>query len=492
MNTVNSIISFFQKSKLEMASKSLFFVVTLGIGIVIFLLNPSLGLAVAFLFMVAMIFYYQVATHHPLRWFIISVFLTGVISPTALSTLLFRKGSFKVFFSFIGGVSLGAVILTIWILMGFCVAFYKPSILLRIVKKNPLHPLFLLYAGVSISFAPHIGEAVQAFGRLLAPYFLLLLFYFYLTEEVGAGENDIYPYYNRIGICILISGPILAISGLNKAVILDPTRGLRYTGLFLTTPNAYIAVCAFFTIYFLSQNVCSQRKRRNLILAALFTITCILTRARTGLAAFFAALSVWVILSRTKAVTKVVSISIIVCIAILLTQTGIGRSFVYSKGISFKVAIKGVLREPANWHKYIFSSGRDTLWKLVWNQAFVGNELFGSGAGASTYYTLKHEAGAGVVHGEYVRLLSEYGIVGTAIYLGAMMVWVLLAFQSTSDFERMIIVPMFVYLLVNMIAENILDYISQFWLYLVSMIAIGLSRSVPEKNSMLYIKRNDI
>jgi O-antigen ligase len=64
---------------------------------------------------------------------------------------------------------------------------------------------------------------------------------------------------------------------------------------------------------------------------------------------------------------------------------------------------------------YTFSAtGRTELWSLTWHQ-FEESPWIGQGAGASEEY-LTALGGASHPHNDYLRLLFDYGIVGTALW----------------------------------------------------------------------------
>ena len=241
----------------EKTGEAIVVIVVISIAI-LFNISPFLAIGTGIIFLLFIIVRYH------LNLLIASILVTGIISPTAISQI-FLGHSFKPLFSFVGGISIGAAFWGMWILASVLVALRGPGTFFRLVKKNPLHPLFLLYAGSSILFAPDKGEGIQALGRLLVPYSLLIIFYFYLTNEMERKEKEIHTYYDWIAFSIIITGPILFLFGLNPGIKSDAVNKMRYTGIFGVTTNAYIAVCAFFVIYYLTCNIYIQRKR-NLML----------------------------------------------------------------------------------------------------------------------------------------------------------------------------------------------------------------------------------
>ena len=80
----------------------------------------------------------------------------------------------------------------------------------------------------------------------------------------------------------------------------------------------------------------------------------------------------------------------------------------------------------------IDSSGRFSLWERVLNKFFWPNPLIGSGLGSTQQWLYASDERVKVEHSEYVRLLSDVGIIGLGLYLTALLTTMALTWRAYS------------------------------------------------------------
>lgn len=139
--------------------------------------------------------------------------------------------------------------------------------------------------------------------------------------------------------------------------------------------------------------------------------------------------------------------------------------------------------------------GRKQLWTITWRQ-FKQSPVFGSGAGASVnLITVLVPTGADQPHNDYLRLLADYGLLGTGLWgLGVILIlgrltriWVKAdaAGDADSRFYLWALLAL-IAILANMITDNPLVYLYvQGPLALIVGLALGRAADSPWQNAAM-------
>ena len=161
----------------------------------------------------------------------------------------------------------------------------------------------------------------------------------------------------------------------------------------------------------------------------------------------------------------------------ILNQRFRERMFYGAEGSS----VDAVLNDPFAAMQHIHGSGRFDAWDIVLNKFFLPNPFIGSGIGATQHYFYSQIGGGiGVIHSEYVRLLSEVGLLGLGLFLVMILVYLtqlINTFRSSSNAEtkKYVLAGIggVVAYVVFMATDNAFDYVNQFGIYVFSMVAMG-------------------
>jgi O-antigen ligase len=168
----------------------------------------------------------------------------------------------------------------------------------------------------------------------------------------------------------------------------------------------------------------TRGQARYLFLCLICSVWMVLTITRIAfLAALVALFAVGVVSAVLTRQTRVLLGAVIaaVVIAIPFAPIVLERSlgFVPTPG-----ELLGLLQSPRLLIMSMNWEGRDFFWAIVFN-AWLTSPVLGLGLGASSFVLRLHfpAMSSPVVHNDYLRLLSEAGIVGVVLFTGALAAW---------------------------------------------------------------------
>ena len=159
-------------------------------------------------------------------------------------------------------------------------------------------------------------------------------------------------------------------------------------------------------------------KKRYLWLAIYLCISTVLMQNRTGIMATGIGISVFVLLYYRKSlsVPSLLGVYFLIMSALLL-MPGMSSHMFYNPD---DANIQQIISSPTSIDiSNINSSGRFDMWKYLMDTFFWPRPLFGSGLGASQLFLTSYPYLFGVnhPHSDYVRLLSDTGLIGLTLYL---------------------------------------------------------------------------
>jgi O-antigen ligase len=140
--------------------------------------------------------------------------------------------------------------------------------------------------------------------------------------------------------------------------------------------------------------------------------------------------------------------------------------------------------------------GRQVIWPLAL-KAFSTSPLVGIGLGGSTGILMTTYGGAmgGVIHNEYLRLLVDTGVIGTALFALAVLVWggAMIAVGRKGDKQaREFALPAFAGILawaVLSVTDNVFDYYAPFTQYIGFLCAGALACGELPEGSEVSVER---
>ena len=329
-------------------------------------------------------------------------------------------GGFKAMISAEGGLDLNGVrLIALVVGLGLVVAMDERARAELVGPRCRLYLLFLLYAGASIAVSVSVVDGLRQWFKMA---YLLLLFVTVVVLPRSPRTLE------RLADVMLAGGALLAwvvnpLMVLLGNYVLDGGR-LRITVLAAhQNPESFY----FLVIILLAvSRYAVRRQPRYLVLTAACFVWIFLAMVRIALAAtVFSAFAVGLtgaIAARNRRVVLGTLLTSGVLVALLLPGALI-RSFGYipSPGELF-----ALVRHPdlVFISKHIGMEGREFYWPVVFG-LFLQHPLLGTGLGTSRGVLLQlfPASWSGAVHNEYLRLLSETGLLGFGLFAAAVLGW---------------------------------------------------------------------
>jgi O-antigen ligase len=138
-----------------------------------------------------------------------------------------------------------------------------------------------------------------------------------------------------------------------------------------------------------------------------------------------------------------------------------------------------LLDDPMGALSKVNLSGRSNLWDSALNRFFLPHPIAGSGLGSTQDYFYT-QAGRGVVHSEYVRLLCEVGLIGISLFAMAAVayIWMMGRYVARSQTTQQRAFALagagsVVAYLIYCATDNAFDYVSQFGIYVFGLVAMA-------------------
>lgn len=352
-----------------------------------------------------------------------------VIGPADLS---FITGGFKSMLERLGGLDMNGIRL-----VGMTAALSLVVLSERKVGRQVFRPSAIFYvllvafcaATLAISPSPIDG------ARLLLKIAYPLLVFLVITGLAPDRER-----LDRLMDAVLIGAALLC-------VIINPlyvTFGdferniggwLRLQGVGAhQNPFAFYLIAAILMSFV---RFTTRRQARYLLLCTICAFWMVMTITRIAflamiVALFVAGLVAAVAARQTRVLAAAVAISVL--LAIPFAPPVLARSFGF---VPTPGELMGLLADPEALVTALNWEGRMVFWAVVWN-AFLTSPIFGLGLGGSTFVLRMNfpAFSAPVVHNDYLRLLSEAGLVGVGLFTAAMAAWLVVAVRAARIDDR--------------------------------------------------------
>lgn len=336
------------------------------------------------------------------------------------------------------------------------------------LHRHRWHLFFLLFCVISLLWAPSLEYGARMLAKLSAPFLFLIL----ILVVVSTREQ-----LKRMETLMLISGgSMLVLAGISSVTGFGgPAVGLTIP---FTTPALFSAFLVTISMLFLSRAKQSGMMI-NFLLFFLLATGVIGAFTRITIAALFIASSV-VLFYSARGFKR-----------LILPATGlIGLPALFLFSDRFKnrmfygvkdVGAEALLSDPGQILGHLHGSGRFSAWPLILNKFFYPRPVLGSGLGATqNFFYSQIGGGLGVIHSEYVRLLSEVGIFGLTLFAVAALVYLLRLLNTYrqaphSDAGRYALAALggLVGYLIFMATDNAFDYVNGVGIYVFSLIAMS-------------------
>lgn len=398
-----------------------------------------------------------------------------VLGPADLS---FVTGGFKSLLVGAGGLDMNGIRL-VGVSAGFLVlALFQPTILKAAFgRQGRFYLVFLVWATVTLltSYSPNEGLRL-----------LLKLAYPFLVFSVVMGMVQTREQLDRIVLCVIASGALIAIV-VNPLFVLAGTAAIDVTGVrrvrgFGTHENPFsFYLLIIFLISYVRFITRVQWRYVGLCLLLAFWIALTVTRI-TMAAAFVSVILIALLhaLAEKRYRGLLAGLALIGLLGVVLLPPVLERSlgFVPTPGELFVL-----VRDPAALYEKINWQGRQVLWPIVFG-AFMQDPWTGLGLGSSTVVVRERfpAEAAQVVHNEYLRLATDTGIVGVVLFFLAIAAWLIAVTRSAlagSHAVRELALPAIggiaAWAMIS-ITDNAFDYYSPFTQYVGFLCGAALTR----------------
>jgi hypothetical protein len=364
-------------------------------------------------------------------------------------------------------------------LFGFCLACViaiaaQFDRALRETRYAKWHMVFLGFCLLSLTYASSAAYGLRMIAKLVAPFLFMAVI---LT--VAKSETELQKMRNAIlasGVILLALALMARAAGINS----DPNvsqSGLSGLGPPGMGPPVFSAHMLPVAMVALAMCV-SKPSLQSLGLVMMAAAAIIAALQRTSAAALYLGFSAILFLG-TRGLWRLVlpAAGLVGLPALMLFSEAFRRRMFFGEANP-----QQLIADPTKALQSINGSGRFDLWNIMLRKFFDPHPIVGSGIGSTQDY-LYSLSGSGVVHSEYVRLLCEVGIVGTALFAIAVTSYFLrlasLTRPSNSPSLTLRISALAAFgSLVSYIAyfstDNGIDYVTQFGIYVFALIAVAI------------------
>jgi O-antigen ligase len=339
-----------------------------------------------------------------------------VIGPADLSVM---TGGFKSMFAQFGGLDMNGIRL-----IGVSAALGLVIMADRQILRQVLRPaaafyvLLVLYCAASLTFSPAPLDGARLLLKIAYPLLVFLVIIGLLPDRPALDRLMDAVLIAAAVLCVVVNPLYLAFGGFEREI----GGYIRLRGLGAhQNPFAFYMIAAMLMSFV---RFTTRGQARYLVLCAICGAWMTLTITRIAfLAAVVALLAVGAVSAIVTRQTRVLIAAVIVgaLLAVPFAPLVLERSlgFVPTAG-----ELISLLSNPRALYLSMNWEGREAFWAVVFN-AYRASPVLGLGMGASTSILRLHfpSFAAPVVHNDYLRLLSEAGIIGVLLFTCALAAW---------------------------------------------------------------------
>lgn len=400
--------------------------------------------------------------------------LLALVSPVGLIYLSLAVGALPLTFGDEGPINgaLGKFDLSAFRLLGLWLAacivlVVQGARAVPYLNRVRFHVLFLLFCLAAMAWSPSIDYAMRMFAKLSSTLLFVLLVMTVITTREQLRLMERLIMLSGVGLALLAVG--LLAGGVKVSKV-----GLTVPGVGPALFSALLVVVAVLAV----ASIKYQHHIRNLLIALLSAAAVLAAFTRITIAALFVGCSTVLLIGSRGILRVLLPISALIAFPLLFlfNETFKKRMFFGTRDLT----PDAVLSDPSLLFAHLHTSGRSGAWGMVLGKFFEPSPALGSGLGATQNYYYSQTSGIGVIHSEYVRLLSEVGITGSVLFALAALAYLwrlgrIYRRSRDADTGRYALAAFgaLVAYLVFIATDNGFDYVTGFGIYVFALIGMA-------------------
>ncbi len=298
-----------------------------------------------------------------------------------------------------GGFNLQAIrlmLLEVALLMSLFVCQERPKWGIGTV----MYLIYMLWLIYSLTYCSSIEYGIRYILKYAYPFVIMIAASALVRDE-------------QIFLALCVWARRVAIVGALIGFV--PGIGFLFGGTFwyataLNLNYVTISIMSFALYYFYGKD------KKDLILAILFVLPCILMVHRSGLLAMFAGLAVFMFYKHKWISLPYIIGVLAIGVGIVFYVPAFHDKMFWKETDEKEVTIQD-LREGNIAEDDIRNNGREAIWEMLEYEFYKGHELKGSGIGSCQKFLYDNPAGVKQTHGDYVQMRCDTGQIGFWLYM---------------------------------------------------------------------------
>jgi O-antigen ligase len=387
-----------------------------------------------------------------------------VLGPADLSII---TGGFKGMFAHLGGLDMNGIrLIAMTAALALVILVERPAGRQAFRPTAVFYVALLGYGALTLLFTPSFIDGARLLLKIGYPLIVFLVIAGLATSRMTLDRLMDAVLIGTVVLCVVINPLYLAFGEFEREI--GGWIRLRGVG---THQNPF----AFYLLAALLMSVVrfiTRRQTRYLVLSAICSFWMVLTIARIAFAATLVSLlAVGIVGAVITRQTRMLigTLVVAVLIAIPFAPPVLERTLGFVPGPGELVTM---LSDPRALYSAINWEGRQMFWIVVFD-AFRSSPVFGLGLGASSFilavqFPIFQNP---VVHNDYLRLLSDTGLIGVLLFTLALGAWLLVAVRGARIADRTVreyalpAVGCIAALAIIGITDNAFDYYGPFTQY---------------------------
>lgn len=339
----------------------------------------------------------------------------------------------------------------------------------RYSLRYPWHLLFLVFAMLSLVWAPSAAYGSRMIVKLTAPFLFLLLILLTCSSW-----QDLKRLQHTMLLSGILAAVVAVLAVLGGYSSFSTQLGLGVPGLGPAATSANLAVLTVLALAFLR----TSPGWKAAALIGVFAAVCVAGFTRITIAGLLLGSTTVLWVSCKGLIRWLIPLAGLASVPTLFLFSDIFRQRMFKNGGDISLDL--LLKNPEAALDNIHGSGRFEAWSYVLNSFFKPNPFFGSGVGTTQSYFYTHATGLNVIHSEYIRLLAEVGIGGVALMGAAVAAYLIrlartYRVSSTHEGRAYALAALggLVVYVIFMATDNAIDYVTSCGIFVFALIAMS-------------------